>query len=233
MAITEKDLKNIEIGSVLVDSNNDEWEVLEIQQSYSPNVYLCKHQGLVYSLQCFDNQWMGAVLFQRGQVIDTLNDPSAYVRPQAEDNSFHMTYDDLLVELDNWQIGNGIRKHCTEVCKGRCCQCTSSGGKCTCLEVEERRVTCSAYLCPDLRYRVVADSSRRNKIYLLTELLQEKIRKVLPKKSNVYFSSHGKQARKEFLIHKDMVSLLLPTERENEQIATALVGFKPNPNNCM
>ena len=65
-----------------------------------------------------------------------------------------MKYEEVLWEVETFLIKSGIRKYCTEVCKGKCCdQCKSF--QCT----SKRNLACSTYLCDELRSRIYMNKS--------------------------------------------------------------------------
>ena len=76
-----------------------------------------------------------------------------------------MNYDEALKVVEEWVINTGIRKFCTEKCKGHCCPPHYSD-RCdrSCLK-GERKITCSIFLCDLLELRFYEYSKREHSIW--------------------------------------------------------------------
>lgn len=64
-----------------------------------------------------------------------------------------LTYQETLDIVEKFMIDSGIRKYCTEVCKGGCCMDCYHDNPNACHLQEGRRLTCSIYVCYDLRQK--------------------------------------------------------------------------------
>lgn len=64
-----------------------------------------------------------------------------------------LTYQETLNIVEKFMIDSGIRRYCTEICKGQCCmECYTDNPK-SCRHCEGRRLPCSIYTCWELRQR--------------------------------------------------------------------------------
>ncbi len=59
----------------------------------------------------------------------------------------NLNYQQTLDAVENFMNETGIRKHCTEVCKGACCSGCYDKSKHACYNNEGRRLACSSYIC--------------------------------------------------------------------------------------
>ena len=57
-----------------------------------------------------------------------------------------LSWNEVLVIAEDFMIKSGLRKYCTEVCKGDCCHGCYTGPK-ACHKNEGRRLSCTLYFC--------------------------------------------------------------------------------------
>jgi|GEM_PF-1331365 len=57
-----------------------------------------------------------------------------------------ITYAEMLATVEEFMVGSGIRKFCSEICKGECCRSCQK----PCDQNEGRRLNCSVFVCGSL-----------------------------------------------------------------------------------
>jgi hypothetical protein len=67
--------------------------------------------------------------------------------PKASDN---YTHEEALKFIERFMMDAGIRKFCSDICKGHCCGGCYEGPH-ACHRNEGRRICCSIFLCMDLK----------------------------------------------------------------------------------
>lgn len=74
----------------------------------------------------------------------------------------YYNYNQTLDEFEKFMIETGIRKYCSELCRGSCCDIH----KCNdCFKYGERRLFCSTYICPELEAVLRKTDARGFKIF--------------------------------------------------------------------
>lgn len=63
-------------------------------------------------------------------------------------------YDEALAAIEDFMEASGIRKYCSEVCKGGCCSQCSLPRKGIGCPLPKRNILCSAFLCSDVLSQV-------------------------------------------------------------------------------
>lgn len=58
-----------------------------------------------------------------------------------------ISYKETLSLIEKFMIDSNIRKYCSEICKGKCCEACYEKNPYTCRRCEGRRLSCSIYLC--------------------------------------------------------------------------------------
>lgn len=61
-----------------------------------------------------------------------------------------MSYKKTLLLVERFMIDSNIRKYCSEICKGKCCESCYEKNPYACYRCEGRRLTCSIYLCDSM-----------------------------------------------------------------------------------
>lgn len=64
-----------------------------------------------------------------------------------------LTYQETLNIVEKFMINSGIRRYCTEICKGQCCMGCYENNLKSCRHCEGRRLPCSIYICWELKQR--------------------------------------------------------------------------------
>ena len=120
-----------------------------------------------------------------------------------------MNYNEALEKIEDFMVKSNIRKFCTQVCHGKCCSgCYES--KNACHLHEGRRLTCSAFICLNLKSLIFNDKERSIYSDISSKIVREMTR-VRPggiSGANVYFYPHTKKERKEFHIDKGVLDQL-------------------------
>ena len=126
------------------------------------------------------------------------------------------TYKEALENFESFMGLSGIRFYCQEICRGSCCHHCFESDK-SCVKNEGRRLSCSAYLCLDLR-SLIFSSEEDN----LWEKLESQIRRNLDKLcgGNSYFIVHKKGVQKDFYIADEALQTLqqIDPEKIHEKI---------------
>jgi hypothetical protein len=67
-----------------------------------------------------------------------------------------ISYKRTLELVEEFMVGSNIRKYCSEVCKGKCCESCYKKNPYACHHCEGRRLPCSIYLCNEKFLRWVS-----------------------------------------------------------------------------
>ena len=63
-----------------------------------------------------------------------------------------ISYKETLELVEKFMIDSHIRKYCSEICRGRCCENCYDKNPQSCRHCEGRRLPCSIFLCGDILY---------------------------------------------------------------------------------
>jgi len=93
-------------------------------------------------------------------------------------NSFTETYshDEVLGKVEDFMINSGIRWYCTEVCEGHCCIPCKDRSSCDPEKMENRKLVCSLFICPQLLNNVFTYQERRA-YYRLDRVIENILKK--------------------------------------------------------
>lgn len=61
-----------------------------------------------------------------------------------------ISYKETLELVEKFMIDSHIRKYCSEICKGKCCENCYNKNPQSCRHHEGRRLPCSVFLCSDI-----------------------------------------------------------------------------------
>lgn len=116
-----------------------------------------------------------------------------------------LTYNEALSKIENFMISTGIRKFCSDSCKGKCCLGCYDSEK-SCVKNEGRRLSCSIWVCNEMLNLVFNDRDK-----LRMTILKDKIEQILeywmPK--NIYLNPHDKKyVIDKFKINEKFVDLI-------------------------
>jgi len=116
-----------------------------------------------------------------------------------------MNYEEALNKVELFMGKSGIREFCTETCQGYCCNgCYTS--KNACHRNEGRRLSCSTFLCWDLKSLLF--SPKEIKMYSKMEnIINDELRR-LQLAGNVYYTPHTKRIRNKFFIEENSLDML-------------------------
>jgi hypothetical protein len=120
------------------------------------------------------------------------------------------TYGEALNKIENFMIDSGIRKFCSEVCKGRCCLGCYESEK-SCVKNEGRRLSCSIWVCNEMLNLIFSERDKLRITILrdkITEDLQYWMNALSYHRKNVYFNPHSEYVMKNFRINKKFVNFL-------------------------
>lgn len=98
---------------------------------------------------------------------------------------------------------SGIRRLCTHVCKGTCCQGCYNSRK-ACHINEGRRLSCSLYLCHDIYSRIWHNNCRHGEeYYKIKDAILEALKSAVRAnglRSNIYFTVHTPEIQRKFKV---------------------------------
>lgn len=103
-----------------------------------------------------------------------------------------ISYKETLSLVEKFMIDSHIRKYCSEICKGKCCEkCYKS--EYACHRYGERRLSCSIYLCVAI-YSLLSETDEKF-LRWVSERIKEQYRiynKLKCTHANIYFTSPDK-----------------------------------------
>jgi len=117
-----------------------------------------------------------------------------------------LTYEEALNKIESFMIESGIRDFCTEECQGYCCQKCFMSRK-ACHRNEKRRLSCSFYLCYNLRDLVFTAAEQR--VYEKANMaIKIKLTELMEYGSlgNIYFDVHDENIKEQFSIDKPVLN---------------------------
>ena len=121
-----------------------------------------------------------------------------------------LTYEETLNKVETFMVKSGIREFCTEVCQGHCCDgCYNS--KNACHRNEGRRLSCSVFLCMNLR-DLIFDTVDIEAYTEMDNAITYKLSKIIAiekgTSANIYYSPHTKEIRDKFFIEDEFLNVL-------------------------
>jgi len=122
-----------------------------------------------------------------------------------------MNYEETLNKVENFMVKSGIREFCTEVCQGYCCgNCYNS--KNACHRNEGRRLSCSVFLCANLRNLIFSSHANMKAYIEMERVIIHKLSEILVAGKNPYIDicrhPHNKESRNKFSIDGKSLDIL-------------------------
>jgi hypothetical protein len=100
-----------------------------------------------------------------------------------------ISYTRTLELIEKFMIDSHIRKYCSEICKGKCCESCYTKNPDSCRHQEGRRLPCSVFICSDMFYLFPATDAKflkwLNKSIKDQYFIYRRIRCAYP---NIYFT---------------------------------------------
>lgn len=124
-----------------------------------------------------------------------------------------VTYEETLDKVEEFMRKSDLRDFCSDICQGCCCSdCFTS--KNACHKNEGRRLSCSAYLCLNLKTLVL--NNEEIEIYSSFERsLTTNLQAVAFDSEKIYFSPHSEYMKKAFSMKQTYLDKLNKINIEN------------------
>jgi hypothetical protein len=118
----------------------------------------------------------------------------------------YLTHDETLELVEEFMRKSGIRRYCSDFCRGHCCgKCYNSDNACR--KNEGRRLACSIYLCYDIvkpTFPPKAAELRADLRYEINQALRRASKQEYPE---VYFKPYSKAVIERFKLFKQKSNL--------------------------
>ena len=122
-----------------------------------------------------------------------------------------MRYAKTLEAVENFMVKSGIRKYCSNVCKGKCCgDCYTSENACH--KNEGKRLPCAIFTCYSLRNTIIPEKSFDfNDCTLEISYAYEQLKSV---DDNIYFKppKDFEAVKRNFKVGKQRLEILFDEE---------------------
>jgi len=142
------------------------------------------------------------------------------------DKVVYYNYKEVLNRIEQFMESSHIRKYCTDICKGDCCNGCYESNK-ACHKNEGRRLACSCFLCAQLITFVFPTGKERYKYNKLSEAIRNALRKADDRWQyhNVYFEPYTSKQMENFRIRKSLFDQYLPTKTDTKKIANIMCNL--------